>query len=78
MTSSTAFPRSLVNEAPAIGRLRVLDATAYAERFLALGSRDRANCDRAHVMSVIYAVNEKFRQGVDGFGAFGGRERGWI
>ena len=60
------------NEAPAIGRLRVLDATAYAERFLALGSRDRANCDRAHVMSVIYAVNEKFRQGVDGFGAFGG------
>ena len=23
-------------------------------------------------MSVIYAVNEKFRQGVDGFGAFGG------
>ena len=38
------------------------------------GARDRGNCDRALVMSVILGVNEKFRQGVDGFGAFAGEE----
>ena len=60
--------------AAATGRLQVLDATGYAERFLAVGARDRGNCDRALVMSVILGVNEKFRQGVDGFGAFAGEE----
>ena len=56
--------------APKVGRLQVLDANGYCERYLVVGARERARCDRAHVVSVMHLVNEKFRQGVDGFAAF--------